>query len=110
MHVISLTYATATWPIHPRSLHDALPISVAISSLDHRFSAPGKSFGPHHRRTIEDATSRPSRTMLTNFASGSMRARAFIRCALDRKSTRLNSSHVAISYAVLGLKDDEPSS
>src|SRR5437870_10259703 len=27
-----------------------------------------------------------------------------VRCFLDRKSTRLNSSHVAISYAVFCLK------
>src|SRR5690625_6501458 len=30
------------------------------------------------------------------------------RCARDRKSTRLNSSHVAISYAVFCLKKKNP--
>src|SRR5437660_7945600 len=29
-------------------------------------------------------------------------------CTLDRKSTRLNSSHVAISYAVFCLKKKKP--
>src|SRR5690625_1759795 len=38
---------------------------------------------------------------LTNFISGTATARAD---ELDRKSTRLNSSHVAISYAVFCLK------
>src|SRR3954466_12736441 len=30
------------------------------------------------------------------------------KCALDRKSTRLNSSHTIISYAVFCLKKTEP--
>src|SRR5690625_6156298 len=35
---------------------------------------------------------------------GILRKKAFIHTILDRKSTRLNSSHVAISYAVFCLK------
>src|SRR5439155_16954963 len=35
-------------------------------------------------------------------------ANTAISCAIDRKSTRLNSSHVAISYAVFCLKKKEP--
>src|SRR5437870_7111342 len=37
-----------------------------------------------------------------NFGGGSSREQAPV--AIDRKSTRLNSSHVAISYAVFCLK------
>src|SRR5207253_4853056 len=36
--------------------------------------------------------------------------RAIIRIDRDRKSTRLNSSHVAISYAVFCLKEKTPQS
>src|SRR3954449_6134446 len=35
-----------------------------------------------------------------------MPSSAFKTCALDRKSTRLNSSHTLISYAVFFLKKD----
>src|SRR6266496_6025361 len=37
-------------------------------------------------------------------AGASMKSSAVPRCRLDRKSTRLNSSHVEISYAVFCLK------
>src|SRR2546422_8694338 len=66
---------TATTEIYTLSLHDALPIS----------RAPG--CGSTNRR-------RPSR--------GARRARWRLR--RDRKSTRLNSSHGYISYAVFCLK------
>src|SRR5688572_30983948 len=65
---------TATTEIYTLSLHDALPISVA----DERRPAQGGSPPP--------------------------RAGAFHRRAADRKSTRLNSSHSQISYAVFCLK------
>src|SRR5437660_7356593 len=84
----------ATTDIYPLSLHDALPISALARRHDpHRsdWGAPDRRrrlFRP--RRPIEfrrgaDAGSRPRRQE-------------------DRKSTRLNSSHVAISYAVFCLK------
>src|SRR5215210_5097933 len=65
---------TATTEIYTLSLHDALPISAA--------SAPSPA-------SVAPMTSVRSR--------GSAAAR-------DRKSTRLNSSHRCISYAVFGLK------
>src|SRR5262245_65324168 len=37
-----------------------------------------------------------------------LRARVGRRLALDRKSTRLNSSHLGISYAVFCLKKKKP--
>src|SRR3989442_9429262 len=51
--------------------------------------------------------SNPGRNNRTPFASGALRTRSI--CApeakgVDRKSTRLNSSHVRISYAVFCLK------
>src|SRR2546426_10777334 len=65
---------TATTEIYTLSLHDALPICPAPKPL---LSA------------LCDAAC--ARTIL-------------VRCEGDRKSTRLNSSHLVISYAVFCLK------
>src|SRR2546430_12654759 len=71
---------TATTEIYTLSLHDALPISRCGSMLwirsevDNIVGAPG-------RRYLRSQVPRP-----------------------DRKSTRLNSSHSQISYAVFCLK------
>src|SRR3989442_7527081 len=43
-------------------------------------------------------------TMDSTFEDSKLRHRAIRSPALDRKSTRLNSSHVRISYAVFCLK------
>src|SRR5215208_8066687 len=67
---------TATTEIYTLSLHDALPISAVDRGRDERAQHPAEQ----HR----DAT---------RLVEGG-----------DRKSTRLNSSHVAISYAVFCLK------
>src|SRR3712207_9217647 len=71
---------TATTEIYTLSLHDALPISRAGS----RRTRP-RPRGPDARRT------------------GWCRARRGTD-GRDRKSTRLNSSHANISYAVFCLK------
>src|SRR5256885_15057417 len=81
---------TATTEIYTLSLHDALPISRSRQNPHRRIGAPvghclqrrgggsrhpgGQALGTIHRR------------------------------AEDRKSTRLNSSHLVISYAVFCLK------
>src|SRR6266496_5858598 len=66
---------TATTEIYTLSLHDALPISRPWS--------PGPASSPaRSSRSSAAASPRPG----------------------DRKSTRLNSSHVEISYAVFCLK------
>src|SRR3989442_3682923 len=70
---------TATTEIYTLSLHDALPISAPSST------------------TRVARGSRWSRCETSAWT----RARASTR---DRKSTRLNSSHVRISYAVFCLK------
>src|SRR2546429_9060477 len=75
---------TATTEIYTLSLHDALPIYVGPP--------------PVGRARHRDAT-RPS-TRSTIAAATSMEV-AYCR---DRKSTRLNSSHGYISYAVFCLK------
>src|SRR5438876_3016848 len=73
----------ATAEIYTLSLHDALPISTA----------------PHRARSIRLPTAppkiSPSESCPSQPEAGSIR---------DRKSTRLNSSHPSISYAVFCLK------
>src|SRR5439155_17364122 len=56
----------------------------------------GNSIGPDSPRTILEATPPPQRNLPA-------RGRTRVEPGTDRKSTRLNSSHVAISYAVLRL-------
>src|SRR5947199_6577678 len=72
------------------SLHDALPISAP-----HR-PAAGIGDGPGERRRGRPRPARPARLA----ADG----RARLHKVQDRKSTRLNSSHLGISYAVFCLK------
>src|SRR2546430_16835765 len=71
---------TATTEIYTLSLHDALPISVFDSVVNH-FNEVARARGP---------------AMQVPF----LRRQIFE----DRKSTRLNSSHSQISYAVFCLK------
>src|SRR3712207_7471989 len=82
---------TATTEIYTLSLHDALPISGhwLSSPLALEVRAPVRAAQPRSRRSPAHLT-------------------AFCTVALgheqDRKSTRLNSSHANISYAVFCLK------
>src|SRR5690349_25079452 len=68
---------TATTEIYTLSLHDALPVSFPRRSTRTRADT-----SPRSVRFVQGARDR----------------------AGDRKSTRLNSSHVEISYAVFCLK------
>src|SRR5690349_22601450 len=65
---------TATTEIYTLSLHDALPISLRRPADRRHRASPRRDRGDEDRRRQ------------------------------DRKSTRLNSSHVEISYAVFCLK------
>src|SRR5256885_11691211 len=73
---------TATTEIYTLSLHDALPISVLLQP---RAAGPGQPRCLGAGRLGRRAAECPSRQA-------------------DRKSTRLNSSHLVISYAVFCLK------
>src|SRR2546422_3911569 len=79
---------TATTEIYTLSLHDALPI-LAEEHLGRRFG--------HERGLCERHSTVPS-----TFDPDTPRSR-------DRKSTRLNSSHGYISYAVFCLKKKKTS-
>src|SRR2546430_16754730 len=77
---------TATTEIYTLSLHDALPISRQV----------GGSSSP-----CQISSSSRMVAFARNGGRGVQRLRAPAR---DRKSTRLNSSHSQISYAVFCLK------
>src|SRR5438477_5982920 len=79
---------TAHTSIYTLSLHDALPIWRRTRPA-RLTTAPSR---PRCRRAHPPAERPPSRR------------RARPPLALDRKSTRLNSSHMSISYAVFCLK------
>src|SRR5438034_9743728 len=70
---------TATTEIYTLSLHDALPISI------------------DYRARCENKTDVAGKTGAISRKTGAAHDR-------DRKSTRLNSSHTVISYAVFCLK------
>src|SRR3712207_7628436 len=92
---------TATTEIYTLSLHDALPICTASRPLER----------PAGHRARTGPPTRPSAALT---AANSAWLRASDRVPFekttttaqgqDRKSTRLNSSHANISYAVFCLK------
>src|SRR5207253_11481744 len=84
---------TAPTEIYTLSLHDALPISSGPASLSGQRACRSSSGQAIANPRIPRS---PRRS-----ATRSSRRAARIE---DRKSTRLNSSHVAISYAVFCLK------
>src|SRR3712207_7540176 len=90
---------TATTEIYTLSLHDALPISK-----DDTFNHLEK-IQPRHRDRLAIVYVRQSspQQVLDHHESTQLQY-ALVTCAQDRKSTRLNSSHANISYAVFCLK------
>src|SRR5690625_6558234 len=93
MYLFQDTYKPTT-ESYTLSLHDALPI---LEEAEHGITAnmicPGDITGDMKESNIQMAKSiRDQKTPVGRPGSG------------DRKSTRLNSSHVAISYAVFCLK------
>src|SRR3712207_8020522 len=80
---------TATTEIYTLSLHDALPISVNVEPRVARLDRK-RDVSPHaRRRRLYDGQQDDARVRVDGE---------------DRKSTRLNSSHANISYAVFCLK------
>src|SRR5437899_4862944 len=80
--------APATTEIYTLSLHDALPISLKLEKSSLRVQA---------FRSGEE-TKDPTMRLAAKAQAHE------IRIQEDRKSTRLNSSHLGISYAVFCLK------
>src|SRR2546430_16766977 len=83
---------TATTEIYTLSLHDALPISVVRDAGDDR-GVPCAQ--PRRHAVSRQLVSRQRHKPRLEFGTGERP---------DRKSTRLNSSHSQISYAVFCLK------
>src|SRR3712207_7922527 len=83
---------TATTEIYTLSLHDALPIFHLESEV-----LEGSGDDPAHGARVVDHQS-------THFRPPSAGGRRSCGRRRDRKSTRLNSSHANISYAVFCLK------
>src|SRR5207249_6044716 len=90
------------------SLHDALPISnltaARADDVGVRLEQADELLAGRHRLTAEHPAlalgedARDQRQIMVNRGAPALGRRP------DRKSTRLNSSHVSISYAVFCLK------
>src|SRR5687768_17675654 len=98
-HISFFFNAPATTEIYTLSLHDALPIS----------EPPATPHGGRARRPCRCDRPLPGFQLEESSSSNELRVISLTReivylLAVDRKSTRLNSSHGYISYAVFCLK------
>src|SRR5205814_10499578 len=100
-HSVFLFFFTHPSPtsFYTLSLHDALPISAASRRSLGRVSVPVWLIVLSDQLPIEALVSRYLTNKLMGRGPLPMR-----KPKLDRKSTRLNSSHLGISYAVFCLK------
>src|SRR5699024_12341921 len=95
---------------HPPSLPDALPISTL--ALPENTAAINQSYNPsagvkkprYQSGTVTGADKLPNVQTMMRGTHGNIGVIPKEVGEQDRKSTRLNSSHVSISYAVLSLK------
>src|SRR5690606_41795188 len=96
--IFFFSYDTASAQFFSLSLHDALPISWVISRLGG--DAPGHhlALGNMFHKVLEEEEDFSVPALWAGIES------QWGQLSLDRKSTRLNSSHVKISYAVFCLK------
>src|SRR5690606_41336780 len=105
--LVSLTTQPAPTEIHTLSLHDALPIyGPTLSSIPPPKTYTPASFASWMTACDSSHTAAKSSSDSTIAALGNEIRYLLIGtpCLTDRKSTRLNSSHVKISYAVFCLK------
>src|SRR5688572_32565839 len=91
--------ATSTTEIYTLSLHDALPIyaglaEVLLQSVGDPEDTAELADVLAHEHNLRVVLHRPAQAEVERLADGER----------DRKSTRLNSSHSQISYAVFCLK------
>src|SRR3712207_7474848 len=85
---------TATTEIYTLSLHDALPICFLVNLLS-----------AYIKPKLDEKLAKSSKTRRERLeAKRSKREKLIKELIEDRKSTRLNSSHANISYAVFCLK------
>src|SRR5690606_42163994 len=98
--VLFLCHPSAPTESYTLSLHDALPISAAHGG-DGVLDVAGEVSHLGFPVVIPEAGSRKPEARSQKPQASSLKPWAL---AIDRKSTRLNSSHVKISYAVFCLK------
>src|SRR5947209_14773560 len=99
----SLLNHTATTQIYTLSLHDALPIFIEIGAQGQQHEQGATGLGDGLNEKIDEVLA---------LLFGKRLREEFLELIhveedtlpLDRKSTRLNSSHANISYAVFCLK------
>src|SRR3712207_7776996 len=91
---------TATTEIYTLSLHDALPISAGSSPVVSR----SNTTNDRSDRAVRSRSDPAGRSSDGGVGRGSKKPPP----SIDRKSTRLNSSHANISYAVFCLKKKNP--
>src|SRR3712207_8965772 len=89
---------TATTEIYTLSLHDALPISMGSTAFTRNYTDHSNDTGYQFEFHC-DKCGNGHRSAFQASALG-----VGAKIAKDRKSTRLNSSHANISYAVFCLK------
>src|SRR5207247_9550394 len=106
----SLHHPSSHSPIYTLSLHDALPISFLTNGTPISVVVAGVgAFGRNHARVYHQLAKDGEPVRLVGVVDADLAradavAKEFNCRALDRKSTRLNSSHEWISYAVFCLK------
>src|SRR5207245_4374328 len=101
-YLLSFQHTTPTLHTYPLSLHDALPIfkRQGRPNVTRELHLPGRittlprEYGEQDLARFFTACSERERVLFSTF----------LMTGLDRKSTRLNSSHGSISYAVFCLK------
>src|SRR5205807_10062636 len=102
-----LIHHTSTPQISTLSLHDALPISLIIPPYCPQHRRPGFFYDQEAAAARWNRVSCFIDHIRINAGKGQGRGAGFGRYNSrqeDRKSTRLNSSHLVISYAVFCLK------
>src|SRR5207245_11110150 len=92
---------------HNLSLHDALPISSLIRIKAEAFKLAGRVSRCCQQELIHREIPRlqdPTRALRAKNENRRVPPLGMTPSLIDRKSTRLNSSHGSISYAVFCLK------
>src|SRR5260221_568065 len=101
---------TATTEIYTLSLHDALPISGLDDREGEQHAGDRRERGRQEADVQGEREGRPGDRRPRRHRRGPRRDPDESQPGTDRKSTRLNSSHTVISYAVFCLKKKENTS
>src|SRR5205807_9807591 len=105
--ILCFFYDTATTEIYTLSLHDALPILLRVTARDRLCLREVVRIRdcPYFAGLVLLLFSREEHVLAVLGDKGVRLTELAVNIGLiDRKSTRLNSSHLVISYAVFCLK------